>query len=71
MAEWETRTEYLDRNGEVTRTVEAKYAIGERVVELIIRFTHTNIKEDPFEALMESSVDDGKSWWQRYRQYAT
>jgi hypothetical protein len=38
---------------------------------MIIRFTHTNIEENSFEALMESSIDGGQSWWQRYRQYAT
>ena len=38
---------------------------------MTIRFTHTNIKEDSFEALMETSIDGGKSWWQRSRQYAT
>ena len=37
--------------------------------ELTIRFTHTNIQENSFEAVMETSVDGGKSWWTRYRQY--
>ncbi|MDG2170177.1 MAG: hypothetical protein P8L44_19885 [Opitutales bacterium] len=39
--------------------------------ELTIRFTHTNIQEDSFEAIMETSIDGGKSWWARYRQYLT
>lgn len=39
--------------------------------ELTIRFTHTNIRENSFEAVMETSIDGGKSWWTRYRQYLT
>ncbi|QXD23901.1 hypothetical protein F7C95_18615 [Opitutia bacterium ISCC 51] len=39
--------------------------------ELTIRFTHTNIQQDSFEAVMETSIDGGKSWWTRYRQYLT
>ena len=39
--------------------------------ELTIRFTHDNIEEDSFEALYETSIDGGKSWWQRSRQYLT
>ena len=39
--------------------------------ELTIRFTHTNIQEDSFEAVMETSIDGGQSWWTRYRQYLT
>lgn len=130
---WLLKTDYLDRNGEVRRTVngteEAKYIIDKRVVELTttiqntnskgwvfynineqkfyltsvdssgdlwilsggldayiitsqpkkqpngrevtIRFTHSNIQEDSFEAVMESSIDGGQTWWTRYRQYLT
>jgi len=39
--------------------------------ELTIRFTHSNIQEDSFEALYETSIDGGKSWWQRSKQYLT
>ncbi len=37
--------------------------------ELTIRFTHENIREDSFEAIFETSIDGGKSWWTRSRQY--
>ncbi len=37
--------------------------------ELTIRFTHRNIKEDSFEAVMETSIDGGESWWKRSIQY--
>ncbi|MDP6042642.1 MAG: hypothetical protein QGG64_29090 [Candidatus Latescibacteria bacterium] len=39
--------------------------------EITIRFTHSNIQEDSFEAVMESSIDGGQTWWTRYRQYLT
>lgn len=39
--------------------------------ELIIRFTHENIGEDSFEAIMETSIDGGESWWIRSKQYLT
>ncbi len=39
--------------------------------EMIIRFTHSNIQEDSFEAVMESSIDGGESWWTRSKQYLT
>ena len=39
--------------------------------ELTIRFTHKNIQENSFEAVMETSIDGGESWWTRYRQYLT
>lgn len=135
IGKWELKTEYLNRNGDVRRTVtgteEARYVIENRVVEittvipeqnllskawqfyntaeekfyltsvdangdhwvlsggldayvitsqpkkqangreLIIRFTHTNIQTDSFEAIMETSIDGGESWWTRYRQYLT
>ena len=34
----------------------------------MIRFTHSNIEPDSFEALMENSRDGGKTWWKRSRQ---
>ena len=37
----------------------------------LIRFTHTNIEQDSFEAVMEMSRDGGKTWWKRSRQYLT
>lgn len=36
-----------------------------------MRFTHTNIEEDSFEALMEMSRDGGETWFQRSRQFVT
>ncbi len=39
--------------------------------EMIIRFTHEKIEENSFEATMESSIDGGKSWWTRSKQYLT
>lgn len=39
--------------------------------ELTIRFTHSNVKADSFEALMETSIDGGETWWTRSRQYLT
>lgn len=39
--------------------------------EMTIRFTHTNILKDSFEAIMESSIDGGKTWWKRSKQYMT
>ena len=38
---------------------------------VIIRFTHENIKDDSFEALMEYSYDGGASWTKGSRQYLT
>lgn len=37
----------------------------------LIRFTHTNIEQDSFEAVMEMSRDGGETWWKRSRQYLT
>ena len=37
----------------------------------MIRFTHSNIRPDSFEALMETSRDGGKTWWKRSRQLLT
>ena len=37
--------------------------------EFLIRFTHENIKPNSFEALMEMSVDGGKTWFRRSRQF--
>ena len=37
----------------------------------MIRFTHTNIEQDSFEAVMEMSRDGGKIWWKRSRQLVT
>jgi len=39
--------------------------------EIIIRFTHSNIQEDSFEALMEYSKDQGKTWRAGFKQYLT
>lgn len=39
--------------------------------EMMIRFTHSDIKEDSFEALMEYSKDAGKTWKARFKQYLT
>ena len=39
--------------------------------EMTIRFTHSNIQKDSFEAVMETSIDGGQSWWTRSRQYIT
>ena len=131
VGKWKFRTDYLDRNGDVSRSVngfeEANYIIGNSVVELTttvngsvskgwmfynseersfqltsvdgsgiywkfsggleeyvitsdpkrrtngreitLRFTHLEIEEDSFQAVMESSIDGGKTWWTRSRQY--
>ena len=130
---WDIRTEYVDRDGNVARTVlgvdTARYIIPGRVVELTtaidevnfvskawvfysiptqeytltsvdargelwilkggldeyvitsppktqedgrvitIRFTHIDIEEDSFTAVMEFSYDDGRTWGVGYRQY--
>ncbi|MCP5117594.1 MAG: DUF1579 domain-containing protein [bacterium] len=135
IGEWDVRTEFLGRDGQVVRTTTAldtaRYIIPGRVVELttelpeqgstskawmfysvaeakyyltsvdakgdlwvlsggldeyiitseprphprggtiMIRFTHTNIKPDSFEAVMEMSRDEGKRWWKRSRQVLT
>ncbi len=36
-----------------------------------IRFTHSNIEQDSFDAIMEMSRDGGKTWWMRSRQRLT
>ena len=128
---WSFRTDFLDRNGGVRRSVEgtekAVYILEDRVVELTtvvngsmskgwlfydqaqkvfrltsvdargdywsfsggldayvitseprrqangreltLRFTHQAIEENSFEAVMETSIDGGESWWTRSRQY--
>lgn len=38
---------------------------------LVVRFTHENIEDDSFEALMEVSFDLGKTWRRSSRQYMT
>ena len=38
---------------------------------IMLRFTHTNIQQDSFEALMEVSRDGGSTWWKRSRQVLT
>ena len=37
----------------------------------VLRFTHTNIQPDSFEASMEMSLDGGETWFQRARQLVT
>ena len=36
-----------------------------------IRFTHSNIEQDSFDAVMEMPRDGGKTWWKRSRQRLT
>jgi len=36
-----------------------------------IRFTHYNIEENSFEAIMEYTIDGGKTWRKAYRQIIT
>lgn len=133
VGKWEFRTDYLDRNGGVRRSIEgveeAEYAIDGRVVELTtvvngsvskgwlfydiaqesfrlvsvdgqgnlwnfsggldayvitsqprrqangreltLRFTHSEITEDSFVAVMETSIDGGASWRTQSKQYLT
>jgi hypothetical protein len=37
----------------------------------MIRFTHSNIEQDSFEAVMEMSRDGGQTWRKRSRQHLT
>ena len=57
-----------DQDGSVIRSQPKKRADGH---EIVIRFTHENVEPDSYEARMDYSLDNGKTWRLSQRQYLT